>query len=324
MISIREVPTSLHGLGDFNEAVAGIVAGGELSKVVSAISSVQNELISAINAKGAVLDGYQKAEALFYEMASQDTGEMGPFIAALEGARMGVQLFARQVQTLTELEIALSKVSVALYSAGLTSDSNSIDQTVAQIRRFVTETDGAFSQISEYRSTKLAIISAFASQLSAYGIGRSDYSNPQRFVAFGEAVRAVAPIPDEPPVPSEIDRGLGALPLLAVGLLYALAIVAATVVAIVSVKSIISALNSKADTTKALLLQRSSEKETLRAQLYAQGASPETIRTAMATFDEDTEGMRKKIPDSGLLSELMMPIAAALAILYGLKKAGIL
>lgn len=314
----------LSGLGDFNDAMASMIAGGELSKLTSAIFKIQDELISASSSRAAVLEGFQKAEALYYEAASNDVGDLTVFLEAIEGAKLGVRLYARQIQTLTQFEIILSKVSSSLYSAGLTNDSNAVDQTVAQIRRFVSDTDSAFGGIPEYSKTKLSIISAFASELSRAGISRNDYANPAWFSAFGRAASAVVPIENEPSAPEGLGGGLGALPLLAVAILYGLAIVAATIVAIVSVRSVIAALNSKAETAGKLILQRSSDREVLRRQLYAQGASEEVIDSTLSKFDEDTKKDLNNIPGSSLLSELLVPIGIGIATLFGLKKAGIL
>lgn len=301
------------GLGDFREAVAGIIAGGDLDKLVQAIYGVQDRLIDAINARPAVIDGYRKA----FELADSEM---------IESARMGVRIFARQVQTISELNILFMKIAEALSGAGLTNDANGVNQTVVQLRRFETETNQVMSGVPEYSDVKWEILSAFNYELSRLGVSQNDYSNPEWISAYCRASAQVVPFENEPSKPWGLSGlfGLGELSTLAVAILWGIAIVAAAAVAAMTISKIISALNIRAETQQKLILDRNQQKEQLRLVLHAQGIPQAAIDMMMQQFDTETKKMVDDVPKSNLISDLAVPVGIGVLVLIGLKAGGVI
>lgn len=307
------------GMGDWKSDIASAVAGNELNQLVSGIFKVQDSLVDAINARNQILASYQKAKVLYDDAEKTFGPPMLGFIPnfktipaqfALAGAVRGVQIFARQIQTLAELGIVFSNISSQLSNANLYQDADSVNQTVRQVNRFVVESDVLFSQVSQYNGTKQKIISAFKNELTLWGVGQTAYGDPRWFAAFVKAADKVVEIPGRPTAPQELGAGMGSLgnplPQLIVALLWVVAIVAATVTAMYAINKTISALNSEAETAKALILQRDREKEQYRAQLVSQGTPQPAVDAAMKQFDAETAQQVKDIPKSGILSNLLL------------------
>jgi hypothetical protein len=311
------------GFGDWRGDIAASIAGNEIDKLVSGIFKVQDSLINSINARNGIFDGYQQAK-LIYSEAVKTFGDkamtrLEPAISALTGATMAVKVFARQIQTLSELWVVFAEISSKLHAAGLYNDENAVNQTVNQVRRFVTESDAKFAGIPQYNGTKQEIIAAFVAELRMWGVDRNAYGDPRWFGAFIKAADKVVELPGRPTAPGEIASfgvsGLGGLgnplPMLIVALLWVLAIVAATVTLMYGINKTINALNSEAVTARDLILQRDKEKEQLRMELVRQGKGQAEINAAMAQFDRETRDQVKDIPKSGLLSSLLLPLGIA-------------
>lgn len=316
----------LAGLGDFREAVAGMVAGGDLDRLIRAIFGIQDQLVNAINTRAQIVNEHRKAVDFYNEAFSNKDLSFVTAVQAYEAAKMGVEIFARQVQTLNELDVVFTRISEALSSAGLSGDANAVNQTVTQIRRFTSDTDKVMSGIAEYSSAKFAIIAEFNRELAAAGISTSDYSNPGWFSAYVRGSARVVPFENEPSPPSGLSGlgGLDGLPMLAVAIIWVIGIVAAAVVAIVTINKIIAALNSQAETQRALILERNRQKETLRQQLYAEGRAQAEIDAIMVGYDKETVRQTDDVPKSGFGKELLLPIGIGVLALIGLKAAKVL
>jgi hypothetical protein len=310
------------GMGDWQGDIAAAVAGDELNKLTKAIFGVQDSLVGSIEARNSILSGYQDAKAelasatqAFGPVTSPDSGAYSAQLA-FTGAVKAVQVFARQVQTLSELWIIFSQISAALQAGGLTNDSSAVDATTYQLKKFVTESDALFAAVPEYGQTKQAIIQAFKAETALWGVDQNAYADPRWFGAFIKAADKVVELPDRATAPDELASmgvsGMGQLgnpmPLALAALIWTLVIVAGTVTLMYGIMKTLEALNSEAVTARQLILQRDQEKEALRAKLMADGKDQAEITTAMTEFDTETQQQVKAIPKSALAG-LVLPLA---------------
>lgn len=308
------------GFGDWTGDIALLTAGDQLDQLTKGIFAIQDSLVSAIEARNGILSEYRSAQIaladanrLFGVATSEDSGSYDAKMA-FTAAAMGVRVFARQIMTLSELQVVFSDISAKLTSAGLTQDADSIDQTTRQINRFVIESDTLFAQVVEYNQAKQAIIGQFKAELSAWSVAQNAYSDPRWFAAYVKAADKVVELPGRPTAPDELGNlgvsgmgDMGILPAAVVAVLWVIAIVGATVSIMYTVKKTIEALNSKAETAKALILQRDQEKEALRQQMIEGGSNQAEISAAMNDFDAETTKQVKDIPDSALAG-LVLPL----------------
>ncbi len=324
------------GMGDIKSDVAAAIASKELDELMSGVRKVQDALIDAINARPSTLKNYQTAAANYdaaretYSDGASDALEAAQ--KAKDAAVVGVQFFARQVQTLAELQIVFGQVSAGLQAAGLSNETDATDQTTRQINRFVIETDNLFSGVPEYSDTKYAIISAFNRELSGNRVNQNDYSNRGWFQSYMNAVEKVVPLP------KGAGQGLSGLtgfrgmaglgnpmaPAL-VALIVLVAGVVATVAAIKAINKLAEVFNSKAETARQLVLQRDQNWASMESQMRSSGASEEEIDTARAKWNAQTKAAVDNIPESPSIGGSVGIVAGILlAAGVGLKAAGVL
>jgi len=320
----------LDGLGDFRSALSSMIAEGSLNELLRGIFKVQDLLVSSINSRGEIFEGHSRAQDLYADSAQFGpemipmpfgAGLINPYripaLQAVESANFGVAAFARQVLTLNQLARIFGGVSSALTEAGLANDANSVDQTLAQMRRFIQESDNLFAGVGIYRDTKAQILQIFEqTELPMWGVSPQAVDDPRWIQAFVKAADKVVELPDvDTSLPPGVS-GLGALPVLAAAILWGIGIVAAAVTAMYAIRKIIDALNSKAITARELILQRDREKEALRMKMIESGASPEEIDTAMKAFDEETARQVKSVPDGMGLGTVALIGAGLLALAF--------
>lgn len=322
------------GMGDIKSDVAAAIASKELDELMSGVRKVQDALIDAINARPSTLKNYQTAAANYdAARSSYSDGADDAMVAAqkaVDASVLGVQFFARQVQTLAELQIVFGQVSAGLMAAGLSNERDAVDQTLKQLGRFIIETDNLFSQVPEYSDTKYAIISSFNRELSANRVNPNDYSNRGWFQSYMNAVEKVVPLPKGTGLSGLTGfRGMGGLgnpmaPAL-VALIILVAGVVATVVAIKAINKMAEVFNSKAETARQLVLQRDQNWASMEAQMRAQGATEDQIDAARAKWNAQTKTAVDQIPESPSIGGSVGIVAGILlAAGVGLKAAGVL
>jgi hypothetical protein len=331
LLAARGGAKGVSGLSDWKGDIAAAVASGELDQLMSGVNKTQDSLISALNARGPVIESYRKARVL-YDDARAKYGS--PFIGgmpnvsvfpateAMSASIEGVKFFARQVQTLFELEVVLSKVSEGLFSAGLPNEEGSVNAAITQIRRFTSETDTLMRSIPEYQQTKLKIIAAFNSELAARRIPAAKSDDPAWFEAYLVAADRVVSVPVEAGGMSGLGD-LGFAPALVV-LIKVIAIIAATVVAIHAINKITSALNSKAETARDLILQRERDWTKVESDMRSAGKSQSEINNARNAWESGTAKTIKDIPEpSGIFGAVPAMILGVLGIGVALKVGGV-
>lgn len=325
------------GMGDLKSDVAAAIASKELDELMSGVRRVQDALISAINARPSTLKNYQIAAANYdAARSSYSDGADDAMVAAqkaVDASVLGVQFFARQVQTLAELQIVFGQVSAGLMSAGLSNERDAVDQTLKQLGRFIIETDNLFSQVPEYSDTKYAIISAFNLELSSNRVNPNDYSNRGWFQSYMNAVEKVVPLPKGTGVSGLSGlRGFGGMGSLGnpmapalVALIILVAGVVATVVAIRAINKMAEVFNAKAETARQLVLQRDQNWASMEAQMRSQGATEDQIDAARAKWNAQTKAAVDQIPESPSIGGSVGIVAGILlAAGVGLKAAGVL
>lgn len=322
------------GMGDIKSDVAAAIASRELDELMSGVRKVQDSLIEAINARPSTLKNYQTAAANYdaaresYSDGASDALDAAQ--KAKDAAVIGVQFFARQVQTLAEIQIVFGQVSAGLQAAGLRNETDAVDQTIRQVNRFVIETDNLFTQVPEYSDTKYAIISAFNRELSGNRVNPNDYANRGWFQSYMNAVEKVVPLPKGTGLSGLTGfRGMGGLgnpmaPAL-VALIVLVAGVVATVVAIKAINKMAEVFNSKAETARQLVLQRDQNWTSIEAQMRSQGASEAQIDAARAKWNAQTKAAVDQIPEAPSIGGSVGIVAGILlAAGVGLKAAGVL
>jgi hypothetical protein len=325
------------GMGDLKSDVAAAIASKELDELMSGVRRVQDALIDAINARPVTLKNYQTAAANYdAARSSYSDGADDALVAAqkaVDASVLGVQFFARQIQTLAELQIVFGQVSAGLMAAGLSNERNAVDQTLSQLGRFIIETDNLFSQVPEYSNTKYAIISAFNRELSSNRVNPNDYSNRGWFQSYMNAVEKVVPLPKGTGVSGLSGlRGFGGMGSLGnpmapalVALIILVAGVVATVVAIKAINKMAEVFNSKAETARQLVLQRDQNWASMESQMRAQGATEDQIDAARAKWNAQTKSAVDQIPESPSIGGSVGIVAGILlAAGVGLKAAGVL
>lgn len=303
------------GMGDdWGGAVAGMIAGDELNQLVSAILNINDQLVGMINSRASVRDGYLQAKQT-YDQAMQsfdgfDVGDLEPVQLALGTAKKGVQVYARQVQTLTMLDHVFTEISIALGSAGLKSDASNVDATLNQIRRFTIDTDNAFAGIPDYMAAKQLILGTAQVMWNSAGVPTNAYSNPSWFNLYVKASNQAVPIPNQPELPDELRAaGMGALPIIATMLIWVIGVIVAGVVISKALASAIPNQNSKAETVKQILLKAADEKARVRSEMMAQGRSQEEIDQAMTSIDRGAAAASKDVPDApSMLGYVLIPL----------------
>lgn len=312
---MSRVASRRHGMGDdWGGAVAGMIAGDELDKLVSAILDLNDQLVDMINSRASVLAGYAQAKTT-YDQALQnfagfDIGDLEPVQLALGTAKKGVQVYARQVQTLTMLDHVFTDISNALVNAGLKNDASNVDATLNQIRRFTIDTDNAFSRIPEYMDAKRAILGDAQARWSANHVMSNAYSDPNWFALYVKAADAVVPLPNQPELPAELRAaGMGALPLIASMLIWVIGVVVAGVVISKALARAIPDQNSKAETVKQILLKAADEKARVRSEMMADGKSQAEIDAAMESIDRGAAQASKDVPDApSMMGYILIPL----------------
>lgn len=328
------------GMGDWGGAVTELIAGGELEKLNSAVRALLDKLIAAINSRAEIVQGYREAKALFADaqakygppMMSVGYAEIPnqsvlPAFMAFGTAAKGVQVFAREVQTLGFLDRVFTQVSAALTRAGASNDANSIDQALAQLRRFTMETDNLFFSLApEYNETKQKILAQAKPQWAALGVAANAYDDPKWMAGYIRAANIVVPIDDQPEPPAAVaEAGLGALPVLGAMLIWVIGIVVAGLVISSAISRILPDTNSKARTAEALLLKYQEQKAREAAEMRAAGYSEEQIKKRMDTIDDEKKRDLDKIPNPpSIMGWVVGGLAAAVVGYFGLKWAGVL
>jgi hypothetical protein len=310
----------MQGLGNFRQAVVSLIAEKELDQLISAVRKLNDEVISGINDRNSIITGYKEAKALLDEatrnfgppvistgLVSLPNTKVLPAYTAMVTARKGIQVLARKVQTLVMLDRIFTALSAELTKAGASNDANAIDITLAQVRRFVVETDNMASSLTDYMDTKRAILTLAEKKYAAAGVDRNAIDNPRWLAIYVQAAQEIVPIPQEPP-PS---AGLGnPMPLLATVLIWVIGIVAAAVVAMRAISRLIPDQNSKAITAREIVLAAEKRKSEELARLRAAGASQAEIDAAMKSIDESTKRLLENIPEpKSPLGFLTIPIA---------------
>ncbi len=311
-------------MGDWGAAVTGLVAAQELDQLNSAVRKLIDKLISAIGQRAGLLQGYQEAKAALQSAQAKfgpafiSTGiiqvpnaALIPAMLAFGSAKKGVELMAREVQTMGFLDRVFTQVSAALTRVGLSNDANSIDQALAQIRRFNVDTDNMFfSQAPEYNQAKQAILRQAEAEWQALGVAKNAYDDPKWMAGYLRAAQSVVPIENIPQPPeSVLDAGMGALPLLGALLIWAIGIVVAGLVLSEAISRILPDQNSKAKTAEKLLLAYQDQKAKEAAQMRAAGASEAQIQTRMNAIDEEAKKNVNNIPEPGSLFKwLLIPV----------------
>lgn len=310
-------------MGDWGAAVTGLIANQELDQLNAAVRKLIDKLIAAIGQRAGLLKGYQEAKAA-YQNAQQKFGPafifngitqapniaLVPFMLAFTSARKGVELMAREVQTMGFLDRIFTQVSVALTKAGLSNDANSIDQALAQIRRFNLETDNMFfTQAPEYHQAKQAILQQANAEWAALGVAKNAYDDPKWMAGYLRAAQRVVPIENLPQAPPAVlEAGMGALPLLGALLVWTIGIVVAGFVLSEAISRVLPDQNSKAKTAEKLLLAYQEQKAQEAAQMRAAGASDAQINARMAAIDEEAKRAVAAVPDPpSMLKWILIP-----------------
>lgn len=313
------------GMGDWTQAVSTMLAQDELSELMTAVRAYLDELIGAIRVRNDIHKGYVEAWKIGDETArafgstikvgfvNVPNWKMLPAIHAMKEASRAVKIFARQVQSLVMMDRVFTRISAVLTSVGASSDANAIDQALRQSRRFVVESDDMFSEIPLYRETKNAILMQAQGEWKMWKVPDDAVDDQRWLAAYFVAADKVVPIP-KPPAPRDVRAaGLGALPLLASVLLYALAIMVGGFVIVRTVSQVLPDANSRARTAKELLLRRNEQKEDLRQDLLREGRSDAEVNRAMKAFDDETKRMIQEVPAStDIFSKFALPAAGAL------------
>lgn len=326
----------VYGLGDFRQAVLGLIAEKELNQLTSALHRLNEQVVQGIDDRNETARGYKEAKALLDEAVKQFgppmiSGPMGvsipnpsvlPAYMAMATARKGVQVLARQVQMLGMLDRVFTKISVELTNAGATNDANSIDITLAQLRRFILDTDKMIAPLApEYMDTKRAILQSAERKYAAAGIATNAIDDPKWFGLYVEAANEIVPLPDQPSPPP--GAGLG-MPAIAAVIIWIVAVVAAAVVASQAIARLIPDQNSKAITARQIALEAAERKRQVEMQMRAQGASQAEIDAAKKSIDADTKDSIENIPEpKSPFGALAIPIAIVAALGIG-KAAGVL
>lgn len=339
LLAARGGAKGVSGLSDWKGDIAAAVASGELDQLMAGVRRTQDSLIAAINARGPAINAYQTARNLLDEAtakygppffsaafgSSVPNPNVFPAAQAFTAAAEGMRFFARQVQTLYELDVVLTKVSEGLFNAGLRSEEASVNAAVTQIRRFTSETDALLRGIKDYTETKNRIVEAFNKQRAAFGVPASQSDDPRWFEAYLLAAEQVVPLPKEAAavgVSGLSDLGLG--PALVV-LIKVIAIIAATVVAIHAINKITSALNSKAETAREVILQRERDWSQMESAMRAAGKSQTEIDAARKSWESGTAQSVKEIPEpSGVFGSVTTALVAVLGVGAALKFGGVI
>jgi len=339
----REPLVLAYGVGDWREAIIGAIAGRELDLLMSAVRSLADDLVGAIEARGPVLEGWRRAKALAEEaqrlfgppilsagLASVPNPKTLPAMMALGTARKGVQVFARQVQTLTLLDRVFTAISAELTRAGVRGEAEAVDATLRQLRRFVFETDNLMGAVPDYMDAKRAILSAAASEWAAWRVPSDAIGDPRWLAAYVKAADRVVPLPGRPGAPAELgqaglsDLGSPLAPLIA-AIIWIVAIIAFAVVAANSIARLIPDQNSKAETARALLLAAEERKRQVELEMRRQGKSQAEINQAKASIDAEVKEVVAEIPEpKSPLAALLLPVGILVAGAFAAKAAGVL
>jgi hypothetical protein len=337
LFAARGGEKGVSGLGDWKGDIAAAVASGELDQLMSGVRKAQDTLIAAINARGPAITAYQTAKGLFDDATASYgppflSSGMGvsvpnvkvfPAAQALTSAAEGMRFFARQVQTLLELEVVLSKISEGLFNAGLRNEEASVNAAITQIRRFTTETDTLLRGIKEYVETKNKVVAAFNKTLASRGIHHTASDDPRWFEAYMDAADQVVPMPKEVSGGVAGLGGLGLAPALIV-LVKVIAIIAATVTAIHAINKITSALNSKAETAREVILQRERDWSRIEADMRSAGKPQSEIDAARKAWEQGTKKSVESIPEpSGIFVALPATLIALAVGAVALKVGGV-
>lgn len=312
------------GMGNWGAAVTGLIASRELGQLNSAVHTLLDKVISAIGQRAGLLEGYLEARTKLDEAQRKfgpitiSTGFMSapnavliPFVTAFATAKKGVQVMAREVQTLGFLDRVFTQISAALTQAGLANDANSIDQALIQIRRFNLDTDNAFfSKAPEYNAAKQAILAQASAEWKALGVSSSAYDDPKWFAGYLRAAQKVVPIENPPAPPSEIQAaGLGALPVLGALLIWVIGIVVAGFVLASAIGRIVPDQNGKARTAEKLLLAYQEQKAKEAAEMRAMGKSEAEIQDRMNAIDQEAKKAVEHVPDPpSMLKWVLIPV----------------
>lgn len=326
-----------YGLGDFRQAVVGLIAGKELDQLMSAVRRLNDEVIRGISERKPIIDGYREAKALLDDAvrrfgpptipagpASIPNVKVLPAYTAMATARKGIQVLARQVQTLGMLDRVFTAISVELTKAGASAEANGIDVTLAQVRRFIRDTDDAAPPVApEYMGAKRAILLLAKRKYAAAGVDRNAIDNPKWLGLYIQAANEVVPIPQPSP---PAGAGLGnPLPVIAAVLIWVVGIVAAAVVASQAIARLIPDQNSKAVTARNIALEAERRKSEELARLRAAGASQAEIDAAMKSIDTSTKEAIAAVPEpKSPLGGILAPIGIVIAAAIGAKAAGVI
>lgn len=332
----------------WRQSIAELVAGDELNVLMKGVRDLSGKLTSAINARNSILSDRIEAEKLYQEairLGGPPFMAMGfvntpnpmvlPAMKALETARKGVRLYAREVFTLTMLDRVFTRISVELGRQTLTGEANAIDGVLNQIRRFVIETDNRFRVAPEYMETKGEILQAAKSQWAHMGVPANAFDDPRWMEGIMKAADQVIPVPlprsYRPPEISEgiqegtsMMQGMGSVTVLVVVLLKVLGIVAATVVAIVAIKRLIPDQNLKAEKTSEILKEYADRKTKIERQMRALGKSEVEISRRMEEIDSEAQRAVKGIPDApSPFGGILKTAGVVLGVVAGTKIVGV-
>ncbi len=334
----------LSGLGDWKGDIALAIAGKDLDKLVSAIMSVQDKMVEAINARPVALDGYRKAKALYddatrrwgppsFSVPMPYTGSINvpnPRVAsalyALNGARQSVEVFARMAQTLSLLDRVFTNISAELTRAGLAQEANNVDMTTRQVKRFLYDSDNAFAAVPEFMAAKGRIMNVAYAEWQAWGVDGGAIGDPRWLQAYLKAADKVVRVPGAEAPPAGGVAGMGdPLGPLAFVLISVIGGIVATVVAIHGINKLVGAWNSKAETARVLILQRDREKEEMRKAMAAAGRPQAEIDAAVKAFDENTKQQVKDIPEGrDPFGSIALVLGIGVAAMIGAKAAGVM
>jgi hypothetical protein len=329
------------GIGDWRGDIASMIASDELDKLISAVRKLNDQLIDAITARNGIYSGYMVAKRnLTAARASFGddfvSGPMGITIPNMDTidaqiaygtAVKAVRVFARQTQTLAELQIVFMRIQTALAAVGDTNDADAVAGTLSQMNRFQTETNSMFrGTVPEYQEAVNQLITSFNGELQSWGVSANAYDDPRWLAAFLKAADKVVPIPGRPELPQQaLDAGLGIIPVIAWVIVGVVGVITAGFVLSSMLSKLIPDQNSKAETARQIALAAQQRKAQEEARLRAQGASQATIDAAKASIDEDTHRQIQDIPEPGSpFGFLIIPGAVAAAGLIALKATGLL
>lgn len=312
-------------------------AARELDALMSSVRKTQDFLIASINLRGPVAKAYDQAKALYDQTVAVAGGaflqagrvtvpnpQVLPAMIALASAKQGLEFFARQVQTLNELDVVYTQIAQGLHKSGLLAEEDVLNAAHQQILRFTTESDAILRAVPAYQDAKNRIIAYFTAELAAAGIPVTATDDPRWFQSYLLAAEKVVPLPaqakQEAGMAGAALGDLGAFPIIGfiVGLVLS---VGAVVVALRAMERLLPDVNAKAKTAYDQALIVAKQRADEAAQMRAAGRSEAEIAARMAQINKEAEEAIKKLPEpASPLTALLIPAAAVAAAAFILPK----